>query len=71
VDAFNRILDRVRNNGLANARVDEETISQHLYTLDYPIRILLIRTSGEMRVSNSCCGQIAYAGNLCDRDAVA
>ena len=32
VDAFNRILDRVRSNGLANARVDEEMISQHLYT---------------------------------------
>jgi len=61
VDAFNRILDRVRNNGLANARVDEETISQHLYTAGLPDPDLLIRTSGEMRVSNFLLWQIAYA----------
>jgi undecaprenyl diphosphate synthase len=61
VDAFNRILDRVRNNGLANARVDEETISQYLYTAGLPDPDLLIRTSGEMRVSNFLLWQIAYA----------
>jgi undecaprenyl diphosphate synthase len=61
VDAFNRILDRVRNNGLANARVDEELISQHLYTAGLPDPDLLIRTSGEMRVSNFLLWQIAYA----------
>src|SRR5258708_3826541 len=61
VDAFNRILDRVRNNGLANARVDEEMISQHLYTTGLPDPDLLIRTSGEMRVSNFLLWQIAYA----------
>jgi undecaprenyl diphosphate synthase len=61
VDAFNRILDRVRNNGLANARVDEEMISQHLYTAGLPDPDLLIRTSGEMRVSNFLLWQIAYA----------
>jgi len=61
VDAFNRILDRVRNNGLATARVDEEMISQHLYTAGLPDPDLLIRTSGEMRVSNFLLWQIAYA----------
>jgi len=61
VDAFNHILDRVRNNGLANARVDEETISQYLYTAGLPDPDLLIRTSGEMRVSNFLLWQIAYA----------
>ena len=61
VDAFNHILDRVRNNGLANARVDEEMISQHLYTAGLPDPDLLIRTSGEMRVSNFLLWQIAYA----------
>ncbi len=61
VDAFNRILDRVRHNGLADARVDEEMISQHLYTAGLPDPDLLIRTSGEMRVSNFLLWQIAYA----------
>jgi undecaprenyl diphosphate synthase len=61
VDAFNNILDRVRNNGLANARVDEKMISEHLYTSELPDPDLLIRTSGEMRVSNFLLWQIAYA----------
>ena len=61
VDAFNRILDGVRHNGLANARVDEEMIAQHLYTAGLPDPDLLIRTSGEMRVSNFLLWQIAYA----------
>jgi undecaprenyl diphosphate synthase len=51
----------VRHNGLANARVDEEMISQHLYTAGLPDPDLLIRTSGEMRVSNFLLWQIAYA----------
>jgi undecaprenyl diphosphate synthase len=61
VDAFNRILDRVRNDGLADASIDEELISQHLYTAGLPDPDLLIRTSGEMRVSNFLLWQIAYA----------
>jgi undecaprenyl diphosphate synthase len=61
VDAFNRILDRVRNNGLANTPIDEELISQHLYTAGLPDPDLLIRTSGELRVSNFLLWQIAYA----------
>lgn len=61
VDAFNQILDHVRHNGLAAARVDEEMISQYLYTAGLPDPDLLIRTSGEMRVSNFLLWQIAYA----------
>ena len=61
VDAFNRILDQARRNGLASAVVDEEMISQNLYTAGLPDPDLLIRTSGEMRVSNFLLWQIAYA----------
>jgi undecaprenyl diphosphate synthase len=61
VDAFNSILDRVRRNGLAAFRADEQTISEHLYTAGLPDPDLLIRTSGEMRVSNFLLWQIAYA----------
>lgn len=61
VDAFNAILDRVRLNGLSAFHADEETISDHLYTAGLPDPDLLIRTSGEMRVSNFLLWQIAYA----------
>src|SRR5690348_1687404 len=61
VDAFNAILDRVRLNGLSAFHADEQTISDHLYTAGLPDPDLLIRTSGEMRVSNFLLWQIAYA----------
>ena len=61
VDAFNDILDHLRSNGMANECVTEEMISQHLYTAGLPDPDLLIRTSGEMRVSNFLLWQIAYA----------
>ncbi|MCL6481484.1 MAG: di-trans,poly-cis-decaprenylcistransferase, partial [Firmicutes bacterium] len=61
VDAFNAILDHVRHNGMETFRVDEQTIAQHLYTAGLPDPDLLIRTSGEMRVSNFLLWQIAYA----------
>ena len=61
VDAFNAILDHVRHNGGASYRVDEQIISEHLYTAGLPDPDLLIRTSGEMRVSNFLLWQIAYA----------
>ncbi len=47
--------------GSPERRVDEELISQHLYTAGLPDPDLLIRTSGEMRVSNFLLWQIAYA----------
>ena len=61
VDAFNRILDRVRHNGIETFRVDEEMVSENLYTAGLPDPDLLIRTSGEMRISNFLLWQIAYA----------
>jgi len=41
--------------------IDEETVSAHLYTRDIPDPDLLIRTGGEMRISNFLLWQIAYA----------
>jgi undecaprenyl diphosphate synthase len=61
VDAFNAMLDHVRSNGLSAFRADEQTVSEHLYTAGLPDPDLLIRTSGEMRVSNFLLWQIAYA----------
>ena len=66
VDAFNRILERVKQDALASegaepVKIDEEMISQNLYTAGLPDPDLLIRTSGEMRVSNFLLWQIAYA----------
>jgi undecaprenyl diphosphate synthase len=61
VDAFNTILDRVRRTGEPAGAVDERMISDHLYTAGLPDPDLLVRTSGEMRVSNFLLWQIAYA----------
>lgn len=60
-DAFNAMLDHVRANGLSAFHADEQAISDHLYTAGLPDPDLLIRTSGEMRVSNFLLWQIAYA----------
>jgi undecaprenyl diphosphate synthase len=61
VDAFNAMLEHIRSNGLSAFQADEQTISEHLYTAGLPDPDLLIRTSGEMRVSNFLLWQIAYA----------
>jgi undecaprenyl diphosphate synthase len=64
VDAFTSMLEKARadgSNGASEFRVDEETIASHLYTAGLPDPDLLIRTSGEMRVSNFLLWQIAYA----------
>src|SRR6266478_3109013 len=62
VDAVNAILDAARRSGnLASLRFDEETISANLYTSRTPDPDLLIRTSGEMRISNFLLWQIAYS----------
>ena len=52
--------DLLQVDGL-NARVDEEHISAHLYTAGMPDPDLVIRTSGEQRISNFLLWQIAYA----------
>ena len=62
VDAINAIVEDARLEGrLRDLRVDEEAIASRLYTADLPDPDLLIRTSGEMRVSNFLLWQIAYA----------
>jgi len=60
VDAMNAILFE-RNGHAASSKVTEEQLSRHLYTDGLPDPDLLIRTSGEMRVSNFLLWQIAYA----------
>src|ERR1039457_2817532 len=62
VDALNSNVDDARLEGrLSQLRIDEEAISTHLYTAGLPDPDLLIRTSGEMRISNFLLWQIAYS----------
>jgi undecaprenyl diphosphate synthase len=62
VDAINSILEVARLDGsIASLKLDEELISSNLYTSSCPDPDLLIRTSGEMRISNFLLWQIAYA----------
>ena len=49
------------NGGLQHLKIDEDTVSQHLYTSHLPDPDLVIRTSGEMRLSNFLLWQLAYA----------
>ncbi len=60
VDAMNALLSE-RNGHGTPTNVTEEQLSRHLYTEGLPDPDLLIRTSGEMRVSNFLLWQIAYA----------
>jgi undecaprenyl diphosphate synthase len=60
VDAMNAILAERNGHGDSH-KVTEDQLSQHLYTDGLPDPDLLIRTSGEMRVSNFLLWQIAYA----------
>lgn len=52
---------KVKNNIISPSEIDESLINKHLYTFDMPDVDLLIRTSGEQRVSNFLLWQIAYA----------
>jgi undecaprenyl diphosphate synthase len=62
VDAVNAIVEDARLEGrLRDLRIDEESIAARLYTAGLPDPDLLIRTSGEKRVSNFLLWQIAYA----------
>jgi undecaprenyl diphosphate synthase len=62
IDAVNGIIDQARIEGrLSELVVDEQAIARRLYTAGLPEPDLLIRTSGEMRVSNFLLWQIAYA----------
>jgi undecaprenyl diphosphate synthase len=61
VEAVRGIAAKVRNGRLDPAEIDENIVAQHLYTQGVPDPDLLIRTSGEMRVSNFLLWQISYA----------
>jgi undecaprenyl diphosphate synthase len=60
-DAVRRIVHEVREERIKLADLSEETISDHLYTAGMPDPDLLIRTAGEMRISNFLLWQISYA----------
>ena len=59
--AFKALASKVKNNIISPANIDETIINNHLYTHDLPDVDLLIRTSGEYRISNFLLWQIAYA----------
>ena len=61
VEGVRAIASKARAGKLEPAEINEQTISQHLYTHQYPDPELLIRTSGEQRVSNFLLWQISYA----------
>lgn len=62
VDAFNEIVRAAQSNGgLDHLKINEELIDKHLYTRHLPDPDLVIRTSGEMRLSNFLLWQLAYA----------
>lgn len=61
VDAFNKIRKGIQEGTIQDEEITEATISKHLYTQGLPDPDLLIRTSGEMRVSNFLLWQIAYS----------
>jgi undecaprenyl diphosphate synthase len=61
VDTVNRIMALLREREMSDAVIDEAFFSDHLYTANVDDPDLLIRTSGELRVSNFLLWQIAYA----------
>ena len=60
-DATRRIAERVAAGELDPAEINEDTVASHLYTAGMPDPDLLIRTAGEMRLSNYLLWQISYA----------
>ncbi|UGU14820.1 isoprenyl transferase [Sinomicrobium kalidii] len=60
-NAVQAISFKVKNNIISAEDIDESVINEHLYTQNLPDVDLLIRTSGELRVSNFLLWQIAYA----------
>jgi len=61
VDATRRIARKVQDGQLQPDQIDEQLLAGHLYAPDLPEPDLLIRTSGEMRLSNFLLWQLAYA----------
>ena len=61
VNAVRNICSKVKNNIISIDSIDDSIINEHLYTQNLPDVDLLIRTSGEHRISNFLLWQIAYA----------
>jgi undecaprenyl diphosphate synthase len=61
VDAVRRIAENVSTGKLQSDQITEDTVSEYLYTHGMPDPDLLVRTAGEMRVSNFLLWQISYA----------
>ena len=62
VDAFRSMLSAAaQNGGIEHLQIDEDMVSRHLYTRNLPDPDLVVRTSGEMRLSNFLLWQLAYA----------
>jgi undecaprenyl diphosphate synthase len=59
-DAVCQIARQVREGTLDPAAIDEQTVANHLYTAGMPDPDLLVRTAGEMRISNFLLWQISY-----------
>lgn len=61
VNTIQNISKKVVNNQLSIEEIDENVINNHLYTFNLPDVDLMIRTSGEQRISNFLLWQMAYA----------
>lgn len=61
INTVKEISNKVKNNIISPEKIDESIINEHLYTQNLPDVDLLIRTSGEQRISNFLLWQIAYA----------
>ena len=61
VDAFRKIAADVKDGKISADQIDDTVISRSLYTGDMPDPDLLIRTSGELRISNFMLWQLAYS----------
>ncbi|GAL72011.1 undecaprenyl diphosphate synthase [Jejuia pallidilutea] len=61
LNTVKEISNKVKNNIISPEAIDESIINKHLYTQNLPDVDLLIRTSGEQRISNFLLWQIAYA----------
>lgn len=59
--ALRQVAIKVKNNLISPEKIDQFIINEHLYTQNLPDVDLLIRTSGEKRISNFLLWQIAYA----------
>ena len=72
VDAFRSMVHAAsQNGGIEHLRIDEDTVGRHLYTRHLPDPDLVVRTSGEMRLSNFLAVAAGLCRDLCDANVVA